>query len=215
MAFHTKYVPDAYITKSFSCCSLLAHLLACIILVACSLKPQLFSNVKNKTQQDDPLYIGVSWSVLPSVHKAAPQRVKKILNRRIQFNSSKVSERTNRRIQARERSEQCRASELVSGASDRAHGDANGPVNYQNQYVKKSVQSRLTGFNLLVQHFTNMDKEFCLILSIFQKFLVLLFSCFKFVHFDFFFLRKKKENIWSVHCIEFLKKWFFLEFFLI
>ena len=41
-----------------------------------------------------------------------------------------VSERTNERSVARERSEQCRACEWVSGASERASGVANDPVLY-------------------------------------------------------------------------------------
>ena len=41
---------------------------------------------------------------------------------------SKVSERTSERSGGRERSEQSRASEQVSGASERANGRASGPV---------------------------------------------------------------------------------------
>ena len=42
--------------------------------------------------------------------------------------SERASEQTRERSGARERSEQCGANERVSGASERASGQANGPV---------------------------------------------------------------------------------------
>ena len=63
----------------------------------------------------------------------------RLWNRRIQFKdinrfpmslgvSEGASERTNERSGERERSEQCGASEWVSGTSERANGGASGPV---------------------------------------------------------------------------------------
>ena len=83
----------------------------------------------------------ISGLILVSIHDYGnvSQWAETAWNRRIQFidinrfpmssgASEWASERTNERSGARERSEQCGASEWVSGASERASGRANGPV---------------------------------------------------------------------------------------